>query len=104
KPDQGSEELLHICWMLHNQCNHRCSYCHESNYSGSYKWLIYDDVVRFLEKVFAHYDSFKRKYLVSFTGGEPTIWPDFFKLCEYLNSRGVHVGLTTNATRRPEFF
>ncbi|MCC7402944.1 MAG: radical SAM protein [Bdellovibrionales bacterium] len=91
-------------WMLHNQCNQKCSYCHPANYEGSSQWLDYDGVVRFLDRIFKHYDPMGKEYLFSFTGGEPAIWPDFFKLCEYLYERGVHIALTTNATRRPEFF
>ncbi|MCB0365176.1 MAG: radical SAM protein [Bdellovibrionaceae bacterium] len=99
-----SDNLLHVMWMIHNQCNQKCSYCHPANYEGSHKWLKYEQVVSFLERVFKHYDPMGKEYLVSFTGGEPCIWPDFFKLCEYLYDRGVNIALTTNATRRPEFF
>jgi hypothetical protein len=66
--------------------------------------LKFDHVVRFFEQVFAHYDTFQNRYLVSLTGGEPTIWPDFLRLCEFLTARGCLLGMTTNGTRHPEFF
>lgn len=104
KPRGAMATTLHICWMLHNQCNHKCSYCHEANYGGSHQWLKYDHVVRFFEQVFAHYGEFQTRFLVSLTGGEPTIWPDFLRLCEFLTERGCLIGMTTNGTRHPDFF
>ena len=102
KPAETLGDVLHICWMLHNQCNKRCSYCRDFNWNGSYRWLKYEHVVDFLERVFQHYR--KDLYHISFTGGEPTLWPDFARLVTFLRDRGCEVGLTTNATRRVDYW
>ncbi|MEM7645379.1 MAG: hypothetical protein AAF203_00595, partial [Pseudomonadota bacterium] len=60
-------------------------------------------VIGFLEKALAHYKH-KDTILVSFTGGEPAIWPDFERLCDYLAQRGISIGMTTNATVSPKFY
>lgn len=96
-------DVLHICWMIHNACNHKCSYCHPNTYAGSFKWLNYEKVIHFLDRVFQHYEN-KDNILFSFTGGEPTLWPDFLRLCEYLKGKGCEVGMTTNGSRRHQFF
>ncbi len=101
-PEKRSENIVHICWMLHDQCNHKCSYCHPANYGGSYKWLKHDMAIRFIDNLLSHF--VERKILISFTGGEPTIWPGFLDLCEYLNLKGISIGLTTNGSRRADFF
>lgn len=92
-PRKGS--ILHISWMLHNLCNQHCSYCPPFNHDGSHGWPKYEEVVAFLERVFAHYK--KDLYHVSFTGGEPTLWPDLPKLCAYLKERKCEIGMTSNA-------
>lgn len=91
-PRKGS--ILHISWMLHTLCNQHCSYCPPFNHDGSHGWPRYDEAVAFLDRVFAHYK--KDVYHVSFTGGEPTLWPDLPKLCAYLKAKGCEVGITSN--------
>lgn len=99
---EGTEPFLHLCWMLHNQCNHRCSYCSEVNWGGSFRWLTLGHATRFVDRALSHYEG--RKPMVSFTGGEPTLWPDFGPFVEWLNERGILIGMTTNGTKPLEFF
>ena len=98
----GDSPFLHLCWMLHNQCNHRCSYCSEVNWGGSHRWLTFADATDFVDRALSHYTG--RRVLVSFTGGEPTLWPDFGPFVEWLSQRGVLIGMTTNATKPRVFF
>ncbi len=102
RPPAGDPPFLHLCWMLHNQCNHRCSYCSEVNWGGSHRWLKFADATDFVDRALRHYDG--RRVLVSFTGGEPTLWPEFGPFVEWLANRGVLIGMTTNATKPRAFF
>lgn len=88
---------LHLCWMLHNLCNFRCSYCNEMNWGGSHRWLKLEHVRRFLDQLFSAYQ--RDLYHVSFTGGEPTLWPDFLKLCRHLKERRCEIGMTSNGSK-----
>lgn len=101
-PARDDLRPLHICWFLHNHCNHRCTYCHESNWSGSFKWLSLDHVRSFIDQVQTHYGD--RRIHVSLTGGEPTLWPDFEKCVEFLAERGLEIGMTSNGAKPREFF
>ncbi len=101
-PGPETQNSLHLCWMLHNFCNQRCTYCDESNWGGSDRWLTYDHVIRFFEQMFAHYHG-KRMH-ISFTGGEPTLWKDFSRLCRYLSEKGCDIGMTTNGSRSLKFW
>lgn len=98
----GERPYIHICWMLHNHCNHRCSYCDKSNWGGDHPWPKIDDAFRFFETVLRHYND--RRITVSFSGGEPTLWPDLVKLVMWLRERDITVGMTSNGTKGPEFF
>jgi MoaA/NifB/PqqE/SkfB family radical SAM enzyme len=99
-PRQAS--ILHISWMLHNLCNQHCSYCPPFNHEGTHGWPKYDDAAGFLDRVFAHYTHEFRH--VSFTGGEPTLWPELPKLCAYLKERRCEVGITSNGANTLEFW
>jgi organic radical activating enzyme len=96
-PNESAADSLHICWMLHDLCNYRCSYCDEANWGGNLRGFKFDDAVIFLVRLFNRYR--KPRYHVSFTGGEPTLWPDFPRLCRFLHDHGCNIGLTTNASR-----
>lgn len=98
----GEERPLHICWFLHNHCNHRCSYCHESNWNGSFQWLALAHVKSFVDQVRKHYG--RRRTLISFTGGEPTLWPDFEECVNELSADGFELGMTSNGAKPLEYF
>lgn len=98
----GERPYIHVCWMLHNHCNHRCSYCDKSNWGGDHPWPTLDSAKYFFEQVFQHYSD--RRIVASFTGGEPTLWPDFQALICWLHERKIAVGLTSNGTMGPRYF
>lgn len=99
-PDRSP--FIHLCWLLHNQCNHRCSYCAEINWGGSFKDLNLQHAKNFVEQAIGHFAD--RRLMVSFTGGEPTLWPDFGVFVEWLKSKNAVVTMTTNGTRHRSFF
>ncbi len=100
KPNKSS---LHISWFLHNNCNFHCSYCWDINHDGKYKAPPLEKVTTFLTSVF---ESYKEKDLIhfSFTGGEPTLWPDFEHLCRFLRKNNCYIGMTTNGSRSKVFW
>jgi MoaA/NifB/PqqE/SkfB family radical SAM enzyme len=97
---------FHLNWMLHNQCNYSCSYCPDTNHNGNHRWLKLDMVKRFIDKIENHYRKNMgcENLLVSFTGGEPTLWPGFLDLCRYLSEKGIGIGMTTNGSRTIRFW
>lgn len=102
QPGEKMGNFLHICWMLHNMCNQRCTYCRDFNWNGDFRWLKYDHVESFLRRVFTHYK--KDLYHISFTGGEVTLWPEFPKLVKFLKANDCQLGLTTNGSRRLDYW
>ena len=93
-----------IIWDLGRRCSYACSYCppHRNN-----KWSPFIDfktLCTTVDKVAEYalmYDQFRRKPALkklSFTGGEPTVHPDFFRFLRYVKDTYPFFsrGLTTN--------
>ena len=108
-----NSERYQIIWDLGRRCSYSCSYCPPHRNSKTSKYADYDDLVRTMEGIHDYaglIQSFRKtpmKRKLSFTGGEPTVHPDFFPFLEWLAetypeySRGV----TTNGffkTKRTE--
>ncbi|MEM4605575.1 MAG: radical SAM protein [Candidatus Pacearchaeota archaeon] len=69
-------QMLHILVMVTNKCNMGCKYCYtESNRHLQEKELRGDEWIKLLETI--KIPSRYRTQNISFTGGEPTLHPDF---------------------------
>ncbi|MFI5360478.1 MAG: radical SAM protein [Elusimicrobiota bacterium] len=101
-PSTKMGEVVHLCWMLHNVCNYRCSYCDECLWGGSDRLLKFEHAERFLAQLFSAHR--RNLFHVSFTGGEPTLWPDFLRLCRFLKERRCEIGMTTNGSKPLRFW
>ena len=93
-----------IIWDLGRRCSYACSYCppHRNNKWSSF--IDYKTLCTTVDKVAEYalmYDQFRRKPAkkkLSFTGGEPTVHPDFFRFLKYVKQEYPFFsrGLTTN--------
>jgi hypothetical protein len=88
-----------IDWTLGNSCNYACSYCPAALHDGSAPWPDPTRVLSFCDRLIAHYANLDRHLLVQFSGGEPTVYPDFLRLIEHLHARDCTVGVISNASR-----
>ena len=88
-----------ICEIAHleisNRCNMDCKYC----YTGvkSKDELTLAQWMEIIDKL-ADYGIFQ----VSFGGGEPTMYPYMVELGEYVRSKGLNLGMTTNGSKLHE--
>lgn len=100
---EGKSKFIHLCWLLHNKCNHKCSYCAEINWGGSFKDLSLESCKSFVRQARDHFHD--RRLMVSFTGGEPTLWPEFAELVRWLKEDvNAVVMMTSNGTRHASYF
>lgn len=76
--------------FLTDYCNNRCGYCRFSHRTGKHITAEQFDVLlgRLLE--------LGVKGVILTGGGEPTINPDFEKICRMLEERGIVYGINTN--------
>ncbi|MBR4411737.1 MAG: radical SAM protein [Firmicutes bacterium] len=89
-----AERLLVIC-MLTNDCNQACKYCSESAGCGNAEMLPYEVVDQLLKDIY----SISKESIISFIGGEATIWPGFYDILKAESFEKISLrSLYTNAT------
>lgn len=97
-PHQNS---IKVEWNLGKRCNYDCSYCPSS---------IHDNTsaptdIKILKATVDKLMTLGKPLRISFTGGEPTVHPNFEELVNYCKHVGVSwVSVTTNGTRKPEWY
>ena len=93
-----------IIWDLGRRCSYACTYCppHRNNKTSAF--ADFDTLCKSMDGVAEYatlYDQFRKKPALkklSFTGGEPTVHPDFFNFLQYVKNEypDFSRGLTTN--------
>lgn len=95
-----------VTWDLGRRCNLDCTYCEASrhnNYSSPANLDSLIDTFNFIKKWTGLYNS-KRTHRtttnIDFTGGEPTVNPNFWKLVKHIKETETNfrVGITSNGT------
>ena len=91
-------EPMMVTWDLGRRCNYDCTYCESTRHNNYSKHRTFDELkgtLDFIKKYSALYGH--DKVNVNFTGGEPTVNPDFWKLTEHINKHNnFNLSLTTN--------
>lgn len=94
---------FNLNWDLSRRCNFGCSYCSwmtSNNFDPHRSWeeLMFaaDEIERFFCR--------GRTGKWVFTGGEPTLHPDYLKLVKTVKDRGHLIHTQTNGSRSPEFY
>lgn len=101
--DLNTKKLM-VIWDLGRRCTFSCSYCPPHRKNNWSSMASFDDLCKTadaLERYSNIYNSKRSepfKVSTSFTGGEPTVNPEFFKFLEYLQKKYPHwhKTLTTN--------
>lgn len=99
-----NKDAFTITWNTGRRCNFDCSYCEDTfhnNYSRNRDFEDFKKTFDFVQQWTGLYNSKRDEPLratISFTGGEPTVNPAFWKLLEYIRSQpgDYYLGLTTN--------
>ena len=91
-----SEDLaapLYVAWQITNECNLACLHCIEESGPGKAfaDELDASQVFAVLDQLMDH----EVPYL-SFSGGEPMLHPQFFKMVEHVCARGAQLKIETN--------
>ncbi len=95
-----------VTWDLGRRCNYDCSYCedlHHNNYSRHRTVDELKHALDFIKEYIDIYNSSRTNHFethLNFTGGEPTVNPNFWDLVDYVKQVApkFKLSLTTNGT------
>lgn len=76
-------------------CNERCMFCPCSEHPANQPSLTYEEICEAIDR------SIEERGVdnILFSGGEPTLHPDFFRILEYAKNTGAQISLLTNAIK-----
>jgi MoaA/NifB/PqqE/SkfB family radical SAM enzyme len=84
---------LYVAWQITNECNLACLHCIEESGPGKAFKDELDEAQLFhvLEQLMGEQVPY-----LSFSGGEPMVHPQFFRMVDYVCSRGAELKIETN--------
>ena len=95
------QDQLKVEWNLGKRCNYDCSYCPSEIHDNTSPHTDIEMLKATVDKLVL----LGKPIRLSFTGGEPTVHPDFRELVTYCKFKGIHwISVTTNGTRPFEFY
>lgn len=96
---ESSEEFPYklVEWKLHDKCNYDCFFCGDENKLGKVGWYDLDTNKKLVDSIVS--SAGDKPLWIQFTGGEPTLYPKFIELLEYVKSKNVMVSIISNGSR-----
>jgi len=97
-------EYKHFNWYITKRCNYDCSYCSDMLHDKISKRPSLEKMQLAASNIFKHIPP--SNCFFDFSGGEPTIIPDFDKFLEWLKvEKNIRrVGFITNGTRNFNYY
>lgn len=92
---QEGVKTFFVTWTIHDFCNFRCSYCPSGLNEGKRRHVTFEHVKKLFTVLKSKLEP-DRKIIFAFSGGEPTLHPEFLEIVKYLYDNGVEVTMTTN--------
>ena len=93
-----SSKRLKIMWQITTACTYSCSYCPKELHTGKSNLINLEELKIFLDK-------FNNKlFTINFSGGEPTIHPQFIEVAKLLKSKNIKTLSDTNLSRSVRFY
>jgi MoaA/NifB/PqqE/SkfB family radical SAM enzyme len=80
---QKDPRLINVTWFLGRRCNFDCSYCSSMTHDNFSKHIELHHAFNFIDNLNQHCVTTRKKFKITFTGGEPFVHPNFIKILEY---------------------
>lgn len=102
--DLKNPERMMVTWDVGRRCNYDCSYCEASRHDNKSPLHSYEELIRtlnFIKDWTNIYNKHRHENIgtnINFTGGEPTVNPEFWRLVEHIknNEDNFFLSLTSN--------
>lgn len=98
-------EPMLVTWDTGKRCNYDCTYCEASRHDNHSKYHSLDEYIQTFEFIKSWSNTYNRNRNnpsdhtnINFTGGEPTLNPNFWSLVDYIkkDNDDFRLSLTTN--------
>ena len=94
-----------VDWNIGKRCNYDCAYCPTTIHDNHSPHRNFSELNKAASFLIDYCKKIKRDIKFTFTGGEPTVNPDFSDFLFSLKEKGVDsVTVTTNGTRKPDWY
>ena len=108
-PGSAYEGTLSVVWAVGRRCNYACSYCDKEFHDRVSPHRTFDELRTVWSNIKrAMTERGLNTAAIEFTGGEPTLNPDFDAFVKYLHETQRPwlrmMGLTTNGTQTLEYY
>jgi organic radical activating enzyme len=102
--DLVKPEPFMVTWDIGRRCNFDCTYCESTRHNTYSPPTVYRELVDTFDFIKTYTELYNRDSVnLNFTGGEPTVNPNFWNLVNHIkNHTNFGVGLTTNGTWDPK--
>lgn len=88
-----------VVWRVTQRCNLACPFCEwDRSLPGERKDAAPEQVLRFARVLADYQRDAKEPVLLSWLGGEPTLWPSLYELAPQVKELGLAQSTTTNGT------
>jgi organic radical activating enzyme len=104
------KEYFSINWNIGKRCNFSCSYCPRDLHDAESPHKTIDELIFAWKNILEvlNKTGIKKKIKIEFSGGEPTLNPEFMNFCIHLKKNYSHliksIGVTTNGSRHYSYF
>jgi MoaA/NifB/PqqE/SkfB family radical SAM enzyme len=106
----ANPEPMMVTWDVGRRCNYDCTYCESTRHDLSSPLHSFEELkhtFEFIKQWSSVYNSKRNSYTttnINFTGGEPTVNPEFWKLAFYIKETepNFDLSLTTNGAWSPK--
>jgi len=101
-PHPNNDNRLKVEWNLSKRCNFDCSYCSPHTHDNHSLWKKLDDYKKAVDKLVKCTD---KEIWLSFTGGEPCIYPNFLDLISHCKEKGIHyISVCSNGSMGAHYY
>lgn len=93
-----------ITWLPLWKCNFKCPYCPLFEETNALEFQPLNILIKIWNNLFEKIQSSNLKITLNISGGEPTIYPNFFKLLQYFITKVSKIHVSTNLSFNPYDF
>ena len=98
----SADRRLRVEWKFCKRCNFDCSYCSKYTHDNNSPWRDLSDYKKAVDKILK---CTNKEIWLSFTGGEPCIYPQFKELIKYCKNSGIHfLSVCSNGSKSPDYY